>query len=79
MKIRCTWTRNNDFFKLNLSELKLIASCDGCHAWGRRRLLNPERLVVLLAGPISHTGTQYTGFVDFLHFTGFVCHLFCSF
>ena len=44
---------------LDLSKLKLIASCDGCHAWGRRRLFNPEHLVVLLAGPISHTSTQY--------------------
>ena len=50
---------------LDLSKLKLIASCDGCHAWGRRRLLNPEHLVVLLAGPISHTSTQYTDFVGF--------------
>ena len=34
---------------------------------------------MLLAGPIFHTSTQYIDFVDFLHFTGFVCHLFCSF
>ena len=64
---------------MDLSELKLIVSCDGCHAWGRRRLLNPEHLVVLLAGPIPHTSTQYIDFVDFLHFTGFVYHLCCSF
>ena len=51
----------------------------GLIRWGRRRLLNPERLVVLLAGPISHTSTQYIDFVDFLYFTGFVYHLFCSF
>ena len=25
---------------------------------------------MLLAGPISHTSTQYTDFVDFLHFNG---------
>ena len=50
-----TWIRH-----LDSSKLKLIASCDGCHASGRRRLLNPEHLVVLLAGPISHTSTQYT-------------------
>ena len=25
---------------------------------------------MLLAGPISHTSTQYIDFVDFLHFTG---------
>ena len=35
---------------------------------------------MLLAGPISHTSTQYIDFVDFfLYFTGFVCHPFCSF
>ena len=28
-------------------------------------LLNPEHLVVLLAGPIAHTSTQYTDFVGF--------------
>ena len=27
--------------------------------------INPEHLVVLLAGPISHTSTQYIDFVDF--------------
>ena len=59
--------------------LKLIASCDGCHALGRRRLLNPEHLVVLLARPVSHTNTQYIDFVDFLHFNGSVYQLFCSF
>ena len=42
-------------------------------------LTNVEHLVVLLAGPLSHTSTQYTDFVDFLHFTGFVYHLFYSF
>ena len=26
----------------------------------------------VLAGPISHTSTQYIDFADFLHFTGFV-------
>ena len=34
---------------------------------------------MLLAGPISHTSTQYIDFVGFLHFTGFVNHLFYSF
>ena len=34
---------------------------------------------MLLAGPLSHMGTQYIDFVDFLHFTGFVYHLFYSF
>ena len=38
-----------------------------------------EHLVVLLAGPISHTSTQYIDFVDFLHFNGSVYQLFCSF
>ena len=64
---------------LELSKRRLIASCDRCHGWGRRCLLNPEHLVMLLAGPISHTSTQYIDFVDFLYFTGFVYHLFCSF
>ena len=40
-----------------------IASCDRCHASGRRRLLNLESLVVLLAGPVSHTSTEYMDFV----------------
>ena len=34
---------------------------------------------LLLAGPISHTSTEYIDFVDFLYFTGFIYHLFCSF
>ena len=38
-----------------------------------------EHLVVLLAGPISHTSTQYIDFVDFLHSNGSVYQLFCSF
>ena len=49
---------------LDLSILKLIASCDGCHAWSRRRLLNLEHLVVLLAGPISHTSTRCMDLVE---------------
>ena len=64
---------------MDLSKLKLIATSDGCHAWDRRRLLSPEHLVVLLAGPIFHTSTQYIDFVDYLHFIGFVYHLFYSF
>ena len=36
----------------------------GCHAWKRWRLLNPEHLVMFLAGPISHTSTQYMDFVE---------------
>ena len=42
-------------------------------------ILNPEHLVVLLAGPISHTSTQYIDFVDFLHFNRSVYQLFYSF
>ena len=34
---------------------------------------------MLLAGPISHSSTQYIDFVDFLHFNGSVYQLFCSF
>ena len=49
---------------LDLSILKLIASCDRYHAWGRRRLLNLEHLVAILAGPVFHTCTQYIDFVD---------------
>ena len=49
---------------LDLSTLYLIASCDGCHARGRRRLLNPEHLFVLLSEPISHTSIQYMDFVE---------------
>ena len=30
---------------------------------------------MLLAGPISHTSTQYIDFVDFLHFNGSVYQL----
>ena len=45
----------------------LMASCDGCHAWSRRRLLIPEHLVVLLVGPISHTSTQYMDFVEIVN------------
>ena len=51
-------------FHLDLSTLYLIASCDGCHAWGRRRLLYPEHLIVLLARPISHNSIQYMDFVE---------------
>ena len=75
---------------MDLSILKLIASCDGCHAWGRWCLLNPEHLVVSLAGPISHTSTQYMDFVEivsisldlstiyFAHFSGCWVSFGCS-
>ena len=49
---------------LDLSIPYLIASCDGCYARGRRRLLNPEHLVVLLVGAISQTSIQYMDFVE---------------
>ena len=36
-----------------------------CHTSGRRNLLDPEHcLVVLLAGLIYHTGTQYMDFFE---------------
>ena len=44
--------------------LHMIASCDRCHARGRRHLLNPEHLVVLLAGPIFHASIEYMDFVE---------------
>ena len=44
---------------LDLSILYLIASYDG-----RRHLLNPKHLVVLLAGPISRISIQYMDFVE---------------
>ena len=44
---------------LDLSTLYLTAGCDGCHTLSRRRLLNPQLLVLLLAGPISHTSIHY--------------------
>ena len=40
------------------------ASCERCPVSGRRRVLDPEHLVVLLAGPFSHTSTQYMDFVE---------------
>ena len=52
---------------LYLSIPYLIASCDGCHVCGRWRLLNPEHLVVLLAGQVSHTSIQYMDFVEFFN------------
>ena len=42
-------------------------------------VLSPEHLVVLLAGPISHTSTQYGFCRNFKHFTGFVNHSFAHF
>ena len=37
----------------------IVAVCDGCHARGRQRLLSPEHLLVLSAGPISHGRLQW--------------------
>ena len=34
---------------------------------------------MLLAGPISHTSTQYIDFADFLHFNGSVYQIFAHF
>ena len=42
------------FCRLDCHFLSIDAGCDGCHAWGRQRLLNLEHLVVLSAGPIPH-------------------------
>ena len=58
---------------LDLSILKLIDS--GCHALGRRRFFNPEYLVVLLTGPISHTSTQYMDYVEIFNIH-WICLLF---
>ena len=52
---------------LELSILYLTVSCDRCHAQGRRRLLNPEHLIVLLAGPVSHISIQYMDFVEIFY------------
>ena len=51
-------------FTFFLLTIRRAASCNGCHAWGRQCFLNLEHLVVLLAGPISHTSTQYMDFVE---------------
>ena len=47
-------TKVERFCHLDCHFLSIDASCDGCHAGGRQRLLNPEHLVLLSAGPISH-------------------------
>ena len=49
-----------EFSLFNLSTLKLVASCDGCHAWGRRCLFNLDHLVVLLDSflfAVTHLGS----------------------
>ena len=55
-----TWISHLD---LSILYLTATCSCAGCHAWGKGCLLNPEHLVVLLAGPISHTSIQHMDFV----------------
>ena len=63
--------------------LSIYASCDKCHAWGRQCLLNPEHLVVLLAGPISHNSIYLliitTDFVALYWFTRYVGFIITSF
>ena len=83
----CGWAFTRCNFPCNLSRngKKSIASCirhvTSCNLGLQLAMVseNPEHLVVLLAGPISHTSTQYIDFVDFLHFNGSVYQLFCSF
>ena len=66
--------------------LSIDDSCDGCHASGRQRLLNPEHLVALSNGPISHNSIHcscfkiiITYFVALYQFTGYVVFIFTSF
>ena len=68
----------NKHLSLCLSILRLIAGCDGCHARGRRRLLDPELLVVLLAGPVSHTSTQYKNFVGIFNISPNLSTIYCA-
>ena len=63
---------------MDFSILYLIAGCDGCHAWGRRRLLNLEHLVVFMAGQ-SHQHSVHGLCRKFPSFTGFVYYLFTPF
>ena len=69
---------------MKVVELKALAKEHGLRGYSRLKkakltALLPEHLVMLLAGPISHTSTQYIDFVNFLHFNGSVYQLFCSF
>ena len=57
----------------------LTASCDRFHAWGGRRLLNPEHLVLLLAGSISHTSIQYMDFVEIFSVSLDLCTVYFTF
>ena len=71
------------FCHLDCHLLSIDAGCDGCHAWGRQHLLNPEHLVVLLAGPIPHNSIHLliitTDFVTLYWFTGYVVFITTSF
>ena len=59
---------------MDLSIIYLIAGCDEYHTSGRRRrLLNLERLDVLLAGPISHTGAAFNTWISKLLIFHWVC------
>ena len=62
---------------LNLNLLRAVTGV--MHEADDAYSIRSRYLVVLLAGPISHTSTQYIDFVDFLHFNGSVYQLFCSF
>ena len=71
------------FCHLDCHFSSIDASCDGCHAWGRQCLLNPEHLVVLSAGPISHNSIHLliitTDFVALYWFTGYVVFIITLF
>ena len=71
------------FCHLDCHFLSVDAGCDGCQTWGRQRLLNPEHLVVLSAGPIPHNSIHLliitTDFVALYWFTGYVVFIITSF
>ena len=71
------------FCRLDCHFLTIDAGCDGCHAWGRQRLLNPEHPVVLSAGPIPHNRIHLliitADFVALYWFTGYVVFIITSF
>ena len=71
------------FCHLDCHFLSVEAGCDGCHAWGRQRLLNPEHLVVLSAGPIPHNSIHLlivtTDFVALYWFATYVVFIIISF
>ena len=46
--------------------LYMVTSFGWCHAQGRRRLLNAEDLVMLLAGPVLTLAFNTWNFVDIL-------------